>query len=284
MFTRVTFWPWFAGVAILVAGLARAWPAIRAAKGVEKLIALGPVLYAAPLAAFGAEHFALPRAIFAILPAWMPARMFWVYFVGTGLIFAGLSIALKIYWHLAAALVGIMFVLFVAMIHIPNVTTAPGDRFSWAVALRDTSFAGAGFALAATRIKPLRTVARILVGVPLVFFAVEHILHPQFAPGVPLEKMTPEWFPLRPLWGYLTGAVMVAAGVLMLLDAASQRARTMVAALGGVIVAFVVVMYVPLLPAAAPTAVMDEINAVFDTLLFGGAVLLAAGILGTGQR
>jgi uncharacterized membrane protein len=47
------------------------------ARGFDKLILLGPIFYAAPIAAFGTEHFTLTRDIASIVPAWIPWHMFW---------------------------------------------------------------------------------------------------------------------------------------------------------------------------------------------------------------
>ena len=42
------------------------------ARGFDRLILFGPIFYAAPLAAFGTEHFTLTKVIAAIIPAWIP--------------------------------------------------------------------------------------------------------------------------------------------------------------------------------------------------------------------
>lgn len=52
------------------------WPT---ARGLGKLILFGPVFYAAPLAAFGTEHFTLNKAIAGLVPAWIPWHVFWAY-------------------------------------------------------------------------------------------------------------------------------------------------------------------------------------------------------------
>jgi uncharacterized membrane protein len=262
----------------LVSGLFAARKSFSAAQGLEKLIVFGPIFFSVPLAVFGAEHFSNSRSISQIIPPWMPARMFWTYFVGLALISAAVSIALRmIHARIAAMLVGIMFICFVLMIHIPNVVAHPNNRIVWAVALRDLAFAGGAFALAATLMKPLRIVARVLVAVPLLFFAVEHFLHPEFAPGVPLQKVTPDWVPIRAFWGCLTGAALLISGATMLVD--SRRARLAAALLGSLIALLVLFLYLPIFLTAAQPALLEGINYVADTLLFAGMVLLAAAIM-----
>jgi uncharacterized membrane protein len=54
---------------------------------------------------------------------------------------------------------------------------------------------------------------RIVIAIAAIFFAVEFFLHPEFAPGFPLEKITPSWVPFPSVWGYLTGAILLAAGI-----------------------------------------------------------------------
>jgi uncharacterized membrane protein len=270
------FWPWLAGIAILVAGVIASRKAIATARGLDKLIALGPALFAASLAAFGAEHLSNVQGITEVVPPWMPVRVFWTYFVGLALIAAGTSISLKLKTQLSATLTGIMFVCFVLMIHIPNVVANLHNRIVWAVAFRDLAFAGGAFALAAVGNTPLRIAARILVGVPLVFFAFETFLHPRFAPGVPLAKMTPDWMPIVPFWGFLTGAALAFSGVALLVCWTGKWARIATAWLGLLIVLLVVFLYLPIFFMADPSGKLEGLNYVFDTLLFAGAVLLVA--------
>lgn len=278
MLTRLIFWPWFAGLVTLAAGLFAAGKSIASAKGLEKIVALGPLFFAVPLAVFGAEHLTNTRAISQGVPAWMPAHLFWARFVGIAEICAGITIALRtVQTRTVAMLLGIMFTCFVLMIHLPNAAAKPHDRFVWAVTLRDLCFAGGAFALAATRWKPLRIVATVLVAVPLIFFAVEHFLHPQFAPGVPLAKLTPDWVPIRAFWGYLTGAALLISGAAMLVY--RKRARLAATILGALVTLLTLFLYLPIFLTAAQPALLEGINFVADTLLFAGAVLLAAAIM-----
>ena len=81
-------WSYSVGGAVFAIGLATIflrgdW---QRARGLDKLILLGPIFYAAPLAAFGTEHFTLTKGIGSIIPAWIPWHLFWVYFVGACLL------------------------------------------------------------------------------------------------------------------------------------------------------------------------------------------------------
>jgi len=279
VFSPLIFWLWFAGLVILVCGLFTARKSIWSAGGLEKLVAMGPAFFASPLAAFGTEHLLYARSIASIIPAWIPAHLFWTYFVGCALICGGAALALRIYPHLVAALLGFMFVCFVLMIHIPNVAAQPNNRIFWALVFRDLSFGGGALALASARIPALRIPARLFVAVPLLFFAAEHFLHPEFAPGVPLAKVTPDWFPVRVFWGYLMGAALLASGAAMLAGKPRKYARLAATLLGLLVTAMTLVLYLPIFVAAADPALLEGLNYVFDTLLLAGAVLLVAAVL-----
>ncbi len=280
MFSPLIFWPGLAGLMILAVGLFAARQDLSTASGLDKLIALARVFFAAPLALFGAEHFAAAQAISQVVPPWMPGRLFWTYFVGLCLIAAALSLVLTKYVRLTATLLAIMFLLFVALIHLPNVAANPKNRFVWAVAARDLTFAASACALAESqrpRGSRVLTPVRLYVAITLIFFAVEHFLHPECAPGVPLEKVTPDGFPFRLLLGYFVGAVLFAGGAVMLFP---KYARIAAAWVGMLFTLLTVFLYGPILISSASVAEMNVgENYVADTLLYGGAVLLLASAL-----
>ena len=278
------FWPYFAGAVILAVGLPLVLKnEVPPARGLDKLIPFGRLFYALPMAVFGAEHFTSAKIIASIVPSWFPAHLFWVYFVGTALFAAALSLATKRVAPLAATLAGIMFFLFVVLIHIPHVAAHPHDRFFWALALRDTAFSGGALAYAGAHTGEVRTrglpwmitVGRFFIALPAVFFGVEQILHPTFIPGIPLNKVTLAWVPGRLFWAYLTGSVLLVAGVSLVLK---QRARLAAACVGIVIFLVVAFVYLPTL-FAHPSDIGNELNYVVDTLMFSGAALLLADAL-----
>ena len=288
MVSPIVLWMSVAAVVSLTLGAIAARKDIAAAHGLDKLVALAFVFYAAPLAVFGAEHLTDAADIMQLIPAWMPARLFWAYFVGVALIAAGLAISLKRYLRLTGSLVALMFFLFVVMMHIPGVVEHPRDRFFWAIVFRDSSFGAGALALAGAMTPGSSsgrggnlaiTIAKVILGIGMVAYGVEHFLHPTFAPGVPLQKLTPAWVPLPHLWAYLTGAIEVIAGVAILVNRYTRGAAVLV---GLWIVLLTLLLYVPIL-AMARTAgeIIVGLNYVFDTLLYGGTVLLLAFALPT---
>lgn len=286
MGSPIVLWMSVAAVVSLVLGIIVATKDVAAAHGLDKLIALAFVFYASPLAVFGAEHLTDAREIMQLIPVWMPARLFWAYFVGVALIAAGLAISAKKCLRLAGSLTALMFFLFVAMMHVPGVVSSPHDRFGLAVAFRDLSFGAGALALAGAmtpgsssdrsrgRLNLAITIARIFIAVTLIVYGAEHFLHLGYAPGVPLQKVTPAWVPLPHFWSCLTGAIEVIAGIAILINQYTRDASAL-AGLG--IVLLTLFLYVPLLVMARGSGdIVVGLNYVFDTLLYGGELLLLA--------
>jgi hypothetical protein len=163
---------------------------ISAARGWDKLITLGCVFIAVPLAVFAPEDFGGPMGVPEMVPSWMPAHLFWAYFVGCARFAAATSLTVRKFLRWSSTLLGLMFFLFVCMMHIPNALTDPKNRFAWAYSLRDLSFAGGAWALAGLhsrasspqQSKWMILLGRIVIAIAAISFAVEFFLHPEFAP------------------------------------------------------------------------------------------------------
>jgi uncharacterized membrane protein len=272
-------WP-LAGLLFLVIGLIAVRRQLSAT--LDAVPVLGRVFVPVALAAFGAEHFSNADNLVKMVPSWMPARLFWVYFVGVAHIAAATSISLGKQVRLSAPLLGSMFFIFVLSIHLPIVLRNPGSRFAWSVALRDLLFGAGAWALAGTATgeghgpvaRRAMAGGRVVFAVVLFFFGVEHVLHPGFAPGVPLEQSTPEWMPLRSAWGSCIGAALLATGVAVLIDKHARAAATW---LGVAVTLLVLLLYLPMLAVSTgPSGVTVALNDLFDTLLFAGTILLFA--------
>ncbi len=137
MLSSINFWMCLAGLIYLVAGVLILRNEIGAARGWDKLIIWGPIFIAVSLAVFAPEHFGGPMRVSDMVPSWMPAHVFWAYFVGCALFAAATSLTVRRFVRLSSTLLGLMFFLFVCMMHIPNAIGDPKNRFAWTYALRD---------------------------------------------------------------------------------------------------------------------------------------------------
>src|SRR5215470_8859084 len=151
-------WSYFVGGVVLAIGLVAIflrgdW---QRARGFDKLILFGPLFYAAPIAAFGTEHYTVTEAIMSIIPAWIPWHQFWVYFIGACFIAGALSLVTGIQARLSASLLALTFFLFVVLMHAPGWAQNPRNRFALTVVLREISFSGGALALAAALTKQWR--------------------------------------------------------------------------------------------------------------------------------
>jgi uncharacterized membrane protein len=285
------FWIYVCASLLFIIGLIKILGELRQEHGVDKIMPVGRLFFAIPLAVFGSEHFTFTANVAALVPRWIPAPTFWVYLVGLAFLAAALSIAVLVkerLARLAAALVGLTLLIFVFVMDLPAVVANPGNRFFWALALRQLAFSGGAFAFAmwpgstrprqalrqsgpTLRTAALAAIPRFFVGITSLFYGVEHLLHPEYVPGVPLQKLTPEWIPGRIFLSYFVGVILILAGVCLLVN---KKARTAATALGLTILLTVLWIYLPML-LAAPTDVV-ALNFFFDTLLFCGAILLLA--------
>jgi uncharacterized membrane protein len=278
-------WSYCVGGAVLAIGLVVIFVRgdLQAARGFDKLILFGPLFYAAPLAAFGTEHFTLTEAIASIIPAWIPWHQFWAYFVGACFIAAALSMVTRIQARLSASLLALTFFLFVVLMDAPGWAQNPRDRLALTVALRELSFSGGALALAATLTgrgsergrRTLLTIARYFVAIPVLFFSIEQFMHGNRVPGIPLEPVTPGYVYGHAIWTYLAAVVYAGAGTLLLIGKKTRAAATWV---GLAVFVVELVVYVPI-GVVERASLGNGLNYVADTLMFCGAVLLLAGAM-----
>ncbi len=284
-FPRELIWSYCVGGVVLAIGLVAIflrgdW---QKARGFDKLILFGPLFYAAPLAAFGTEHFTLTQAVASLVPAWIPWHQFWAYMVGACFIAAALSMVTKIQARLSSGLLALTFFLFVVLMDAPAWLQNPRDRLGLTLVLRELSFSGGALALTATLTGQRRergtdvlaTIARYFIAIPVLFFSFEQFMHASHVPIIPLEPMTPEYIHGHAIWTYLAATVYAVAGILLLVGTKTRAA----AAWLGLTALFVeLVVYAPI--GVVERASLDKgLNLWADALMFCGAVLLLAGAM-----
>jgi uncharacterized membrane protein YphA (DoxX/SURF4 family) len=252
------------------------------ARGFDKLILFGPLFYAAPLAAFGTEHFTQTKGIASLVPAWIPWHLFWAYFVGACFIAAALSLVTRVQSRLAASMLALTFFLFVVLMDAPGWAHNPRNGIALTLTLRELSFSGGALALAASLTEhwrergthTLATAARYFIAIAVLFYSFEQFMRGDHVPGVPLEMLTPGYVLGHAIWTYLVAVVYAVAGVLLF---AGKKTRAAAACVGLTVLFVELVVYVPI--AVVERASLEGLNYMADTLMFCGAVLMLAGAM-----
>lgn len=282
---RTVLATYIAGIVLFVVAAVAAKDDVAKARGLDKVVALGTLFFSLPLAVFAMEHFFDSKSIMQLVPKYMPWPLFWTYFVGCALLAASLSFATKIQVVWSGLLFGIMMFSFALMLGFPGTVADPHNRFNWALSLREPSFASGSWILAATAMggqhpqlkKTLVTVGRTIIGIALVFYGVEHFLHPLNVPGIPLPKLMPVWIPGRMIISFVTGAILFLGGWCILLAKKVRMASTYV---GSWIALLVFTVYLAILIASfsdpSPGGKLEAVNYFTDTMLYAGAVLALA--------
>jgi len=282
MIAPAVFWPTAMGCSFLVAGIYtyRRDVFLPSPPSNSRILALGPVLIAASLAAFAGEHFTAARSLSALVPKWLPARVFIAYFVGAAHTAAALSLVARRCLRWSTFLLGVMFALFVLLLHLPGAIANPAFRIAWIVSVRETTFSLGAFAMFAVVVrgdqpateKRLTAAARFWSAMVIIYFGIEHFLHPKLSPGVPDSQPTASWVPLPLALAYVVGTLLIVFGLSMFVRQYAVRGAK---GAGLLMLLLTVVLYVPqfFLARNVPEHV-NAINFIFDTLLFAGTMLV----------
>ena len=109
---------------------------------------IGRLMLAASLPVFGIQHLMYGTFVATLVPDWIPARLFWAYAVGVAFLAASLSLLLNKATRLTGTLLGIMFMSWVLVLHIPRVIAASGNALEWNSCLIALAMSGVGLIVA----------------------------------------------------------------------------------------------------------------------------------------
>ncbi len=188
----------------------------------EKLVAPGRLVFAVAITALGVENLVCARSTDPVLPVlpWLPAIPVLGYLFGSGLVVAGVSIALRFRPWLAAFLLGSFLLACTLVLLVPRAAAQPVDLGTLTV-FETLALGGAALALAANlpptwKLSPrgagvldnFLQSGRFLFAASSVVFGIAHFLVPGF-----IASLIPTWIPGRVFWAFFTGAVLIAAGM-----------------------------------------------------------------------
>ena len=128
---------WAAAVATLaLSGMslvlaARCLPSTAGEGVVRMLGAAGRIMFGVCLPVCGIQHFMYASFVATFIPAWIPMPLWWAYFTGVCHLAAGVSMITRLWIRSSALLAGLMFFLFLLLVHVPRVARDPGNVNEW---------------------------------------------------------------------------------------------------------------------------------------------------------
>jgi uncharacterized membrane protein len=204
------------------------------------------------------------------LPSWIPAPSVWPYLFGVILVVTGLAILIDRRTRPAAAVVGVLILLVLVFLCLPELVVTPGMErpylrgFMWTKPLKALALIGAAALLAQS--PSARSLGAALLALFFIVGGVQHFVYNDF-----VTQLVPSWMPARRFWAYFTGVALIAGGLGMLVPRTARLAAALSALM---IFLWVLTLHIPRAIALPQHAF--ETAGVFEALALSGAALLVA--------
>ncbi|HUC52872.1 MAG TPA: hypothetical protein VMR90_02425 [Candidatus Cybelea sp.] len=196
------------------------------------------------LVVFGVQHFIYGGFVATLVPAFMPGRLFWAYFVGVAFFAAAIGILTRMLARAAATMLGLMFFLFVVLLHIPRIIGKTSDGNEWTSGFVALAMCGGAWILASAspleereKADPFLRLGRYFFALAFLTFGIQHFVFGRFAAG-----LGPPWIPGRALLAYLFGIVFVGVGAAIFIGKQMEMAAIL---LGAITFLYFLLLYVP---------------------------------------
>jgi uncharacterized membrane protein len=210
----------------------------------DKSKSLGRILVAVSLVVFGVQHFVYGGFVATLVPAFMPRRLFWAYFVGVAFFAAAIGILTRMLARAAATMLGVMFFLFLVLLHIPRIIGNSSNGNEWTSGFVALAMCGGAWILANAAPlheretpDPFLKLGRYFFALAFLAFGIQHLVFGRFAAG-----LGPPWIPGRPLLAYLFGLIFVGAGTAIIIGKKTHLGATLLASIAFL---YFLLLYVP---------------------------------------
>lgn len=240
----------------------------------KKSRTLGRIFAAVSLVVFGVQHFIYGGFVAGLVPAWMTGRLFWAYFVGVAFFAAAVGILLDLLERPAATMLGVMFFLFVVLLHIPRIALHSRDGNEWTSGFVALAMCGGAWILASTSpleeretADPFLRLGRYFFAIAFVAFGVQHFVYARYATG-----LGPPWIPGRPVLACLLGVLLVGTGAAIFIRKKSRMAAIILATITFL---FFLLLYCPRI--ATQLRNPGPWTSGFELLALSGCAIVLAG-------
>jgi hypothetical protein len=104
--------------------------------------------FAIGLLVFGVQHYMYAQFVASLIPTWIPARLFWDYLVMVAFFASAISFIIRKLTSLAGGLLGLMFLIWVLILHLPRVIASIHTEPEWTSLFVALAFSGVSFLIA----------------------------------------------------------------------------------------------------------------------------------------
>lgn len=256
----------------------------------EKAGRIGRVLYAVAISGIGLLQLYLGSFIGTISPVWpdlFPGYRVLVYLLSAGMVCAGVMLQAGKAIRWVSVLLGFIFLVCAVFDQVPFLyLVVPYKQTNlgvWDSALKELALAGGAFLLSGLKPLPVNTAEQndftfwpfagtLFFSVTMICYGCAHYLY-----RAPAAALLPGWIPWPLFWLVLAGAILIAAGLAIMLDVMKKTASLV---LGSMIFFWFWVIHLPAVFVYGMENNGNEISAALSALAFSGIAFLIAAQTG----
>jgi uncharacterized membrane protein YphA (DoxX/SURF4 family) len=185
-------------------------------------ITIGLLLFAITWIGTGTQHIMYANFVTTLVPQFMPAKLFWVWLTGIGMLLAGISFLIRYKISVSALMLSIMLGFFILLIHLLRLSSTTTNWMYWFRFIQDVAIMGACLLLTSntTSVKT----GRCLYAGSVLALGVAHFYHPAL-----ISPKVPVYFPAIGVFDYIIGVLLILLSVAIIFKFYAGRAALILA-------------------------------------------------------